>query len=166
MVSDTVTLDLERFRVSQLGEDHRFCDLVNLVRRSYNILKEVKRKQDIDITHVISLIERKMTKDDLRVWARHLNSQKIEPSMENLLEWIEEEMTARILSGATISKTSSLRLAVQAFGTEDEKSGEVRSKKCYVCKEDHYVDECKRFIDMSPHERWKIVKDQSAVIHV
>ena len=94
-----------------------------------------------------------MTKDDLRVWARHLNSQKIEPSKENLLEWIEEEMTARIRSGATIRKTSSSQPAVHAFGTKDEKSGEVRSKKCYVYKEVHYVDEYKRFIDMSPSER-------------
>jgi hypothetical protein len=66
------------------------------VRRSYNILKEVKRKPDIDNTHVITLIERKMTKEDLRVWSRHINSHKLEPSMENLLEWMEEEMTARI----------------------------------------------------------------------
>ena len=105
VVSDTVTSDLERFKVIQPSEDHRFCDLVNLVRRSYNILKEVKRKQDIDNTHVISPIERKMTKDDLRVWARHLNSRKVEPSMENLLEWMEEEMTARICSGATMRKS-------------------------------------------------------------
>ena len=67
IVSDTVTADLERFNAIQPGEDHRFCDLVNLVRKSYNILKEVKRPQDIDNTHVISLIERKMTKDDLKV---------------------------------------------------------------------------------------------------
>ncbi|KAK3748980.1 hypothetical protein QZH41_019101 [Actinostola sp. cb2023] len=50
VVSDVVTFDLERFKPIQLGEDHRFCDLVNLVRRSYNILKEIKRPQDIDNT--------------------------------------------------------------------------------------------------------------------
>ena len=43
VVSDVVTADLERFKAIQPGEDHRFCELVNLVRRSYNILKEVKR---------------------------------------------------------------------------------------------------------------------------
>ena len=43
------------------GDDHHFCDLVNLVRKSSNILKEVKRPQDMDNTHIISLIERKMT---------------------------------------------------------------------------------------------------------
>ena len=48
VVSEVVTADLERFKAIQPGEDHRICDLVNIVRRSYNILKEVKRPQDID----------------------------------------------------------------------------------------------------------------------
>ena len=73
VISDTVTADLERFKPIKPGEDHRFCELVNLVRRSFNILKEVKRPRDIDNTHVTSLIERKMTQDDLKVWARHIN---------------------------------------------------------------------------------------------
>ena len=86
LVLGTVTSDLERFRVIQPVEDHRFFDHVNLVvRRSYNILKEVKRKHDIHNTHVISLIERKMTKDVLRVWARHLNYQKIE--LQRKISW-------------------------------------------------------------------------------
>ena len=161
VVSDTVTSDLEKFKIIQPGEDHRFCELVNLVRRSYNILKEVKRKQDIDNTHVISLIERKMTKDDLRVWSRHINSHKLEPSMENLLEWMEEEMTARIRSGATIRKNIGTRSGVNAFGSRESKGGEVKSK-CYVCQENHYVDECKNFIDMTPNERWKVVREQRA----
>ena len=161
VVSDTVTSDLEKFKIIQPGEDHRFCELVNLVRRSYNILKEVKRKQDIDNTHVISLIERKMTKEDLRVWSRHINSHKLEPSMENLLEWMEEEMTARIRSGATIRKNIGTRSGVNAFGSRESKGGEVKSK-CYVCQENHYVDECKKFIDMTPNERWKVVREQRA----
>ena len=85
-MSDVVTSDIERFKAVQTGEDHRFCDLVNLVRRSYNILKELKRPQDIDNTHVISLIERKMTKDDVKIWARYIQSLKFEPSMKNLLK--------------------------------------------------------------------------------
>ena len=96
VISDTVTADMERFKPIQLGEEHRFCDLVNLVRRLFNILKEVKRPQDIDNTHVISLIERKLTRDDLKIWARHINSQKLDPSMHNLISWMENEMTARL----------------------------------------------------------------------
>ena len=56
-VSGVVTSDIEQFKAVQTGEDLLFCDLVNLVRRSYIILKEVKRPQDIDNTHVTSLIE-------------------------------------------------------------------------------------------------------------
>ena len=162
VVSDTVISDLEKFKALTIGEDNRFCDLVNLVRRSYNILKEVKRKQDIDNTHVISLIERKMTMDDLRVWARHLNSQKLEPSMKNLLEWMEEEMAARIRSGAAIRKSAPQKSKVYAVSSKDTRLGDTRFKKCYVCHENHYVDECKKFIDMSPTNRWKVVKEQKA----
>ena len=61
--------------------------------------------QDIDNTHVISLIERKMTKDYVKIWALHIHSQRLEPSMKNLLKWMDEEMTARLRSGATIRKT-------------------------------------------------------------
>ncbi|CAB3985843.1 Hypothetical predicted protein, partial [Paramuricea clavata] len=93
IISDTITADLEKFKPLQSGDDHRFCDLVNLIRKSSNILKEVKRPQDMDNTHIISLIERKMTPDDLKVWSRHIYVQEKEPSLANLLAWMEEEMT-------------------------------------------------------------------------
>ena len=168
VISDLVTADLERFKAIQPGEDHRFCELVNLVRRSYNILKEVKRPQDIDNTHVISLIERKMPKDDLRVWARHIYVQKLEPSMTNLLRWIDKEMTARLRSGAAVRKTGNLRTSVNALGTggNDHDSQDANRNKssghCYVCKANHYVDQCPRFQTMTPNERWEVVKEQKA----
>ena len=48
--------------------------------------------------------------------------------------------------------------------TSDGKHGEDRFKwkQCYVCQGQHYVDECQRFRDMNPNERWKVVKDQRA----
>ena len=58
-------------------------------------------------SHVISLIECKMTKDDIKVWAHHQHDQKVEPSMESLLKWMEDEMSARLCSGATIRKVRS-----------------------------------------------------------
>jgi hypothetical protein len=63
IISDTITADLEKFKPLLSGDDHRFCDLVILVRKSSIILKEVKRPQDMDNTHIIYLIERKMTPD-------------------------------------------------------------------------------------------------------
>ena len=158
VISDTVTADLERFKPIQEGEDHKFCDLVNLVRRSYNILREIKRPQDINNSHVISLIERKMTKDDIKVWARHQQDQKVEPSMESLLKWMEDEMSARLRSGATIRK---VRSSVHATVRSQEST---RSKApCYMSATPHTTfDECPKFLAMSMDERCKMVKEKKA----
>lgn len=174
VVSDVITSDLERFKPIQLGEDHRFCELVNLVRRSYNILKEIKRPQDIDNTHVISLIERKMAKEDQRIWSRSLNKQRKEPSMFALLEWLEEEMAARMRSSATIRKCNSHPIkssTVNAITSKETQSttqpststiSKNKMARCYVCQGQHYVDECSRFKEMSVKERWSVVKDKHA----
>ena len=50
-----------------------------------------------------------MSEDDLRVWARYLNSEKFEPSMDNFLSWMEAEMTARMRSGAQIRKKCQIK---------------------------------------------------------
>ena len=95
--------------------------------------------------------------DDLRVWACHLNNKKLEPSMKNLLDWMEEEIAARIRSGAAIRKGTSPRSKVYSLGSRNPKSGNVKSKRCYVCHENHSVDECKKFAEMSSSERWRVV---------
>ena len=135
------------------------------LRRSYNILKEVKCPQNIVNTHVTSLIERKMTKDDVKICARHIHSQKLEPSMKHLLKWMDEKMTARLGLGATICKTgSTTHPSVNLLGADGNgnSSGErdKNQKQCYVCKASHYVDECPQFKAMTPNEQWEVVKVQ------
>ena len=46
-VSDTITQDIVKLRALQQGEDARFCDLVHLVKRSFNILKEIGSQNDM-----------------------------------------------------------------------------------------------------------------------
>ena len=174
VVSDVITSDLERFKSIQPGEDHRFCELVNLVRRSYNILKETKRPQDIDNTHLISLIERKLIREDQGVWARRLSQQKKEPSMSALLEWLEEEMGARMRSSAIIRKNNTHSAKQSTVNTVSSRENPTvlrhsrntvtrkEKPKCYVCQSQHYIDECPRFLEMSVSERWKVVKDKQA----
>ena len=80
---------------------------------------------------------------------------------------MEAEMSARMRSGAQIRKNVRQH-RVNTFGSKNEnddgKHGEDRfkSKQCYVCQGRHYIDECQRFRDMTPNERWKIVKEQRA----
>ena len=59
-----------------------FCDLVHLIRRSFNTLKGVGRENDMDNNHMLALIEQKMFSDDRKVWARHLVSTKSEATFK------------------------------------------------------------------------------------
>jgi len=54
-VSDTITQDIVKFKALEEGEDARFCDLVHLVRRCYNTLKEVGLPSDMDNSHMLSI---------------------------------------------------------------------------------------------------------------
>ena len=56
-VSDTITQDIVKFRALQNGEDARFCDLVHLVKRCYNTLREVGVPGDMNNSHMLSVIE-------------------------------------------------------------------------------------------------------------
>ncbi len=67
-VSDTITQDIAKFKPLREGEDARFCELVHLVRRCYNTLKEVGLPSDMDNSHMLSVIEQKMCVDDRKVW--------------------------------------------------------------------------------------------------
>lgn len=114
---------------------------------------------------MISFLERKMTRDDLKVLARHINLQKFEASMANLLSWMDEEMSARLRSGAAIRNggTTSRASGVNLVTSDDPIGGRNNKKtfddnkpkpiQCYVCKENHYVDQCSRFLAMVPQER-------------
>ena len=46
----TITQDIVKFRALQPGEDAQFCNLVHLVKRSFNMLKEVGSENDMDNT--------------------------------------------------------------------------------------------------------------------
>ena len=94
-VSDTVKQDIVKFRPLQHGEDARFCDLVHLVKRCYNTLKEVGVPYDMDNSHMLSIIEQKMCADDRKVWSRHLEREGKSASLKGLMEWMSVEMKSR-----------------------------------------------------------------------
>ena len=67
-VADTITKDITRFKPLRDGDDPRFCDLVHLVKRSFNTLTEVGRQNDMNNNHMLAIIEQKMFADDRKVW--------------------------------------------------------------------------------------------------
>ena len=105
-VSDQVTQDLSKFRPLKEGEDSRFCDLVHLVKRSFNTMKGVGKPQDMDNNHMLSLIEQKMCVDDRKIWARELERNEKPASLQGLIAWMEMEMKSRMRATAPLRNPS------------------------------------------------------------
>ena len=80
-----MTQDIVKFRILQPGEDARFFHLVHLVKRSLNTLKEVGSQNDMDNSHMLSVIEQKMCSDDRKVWSRDLERQGGKATLEGLM---------------------------------------------------------------------------------
>ncbi|KAJ8042506.1 hypothetical protein HOLleu_13575 [Holothuria leucospilota] len=99
VISDAITQDITKFRPLKEGEDARFSELAHLVRRSYNILKQVGKESDFDNNHMLAIIEQKMTPDDRKVWTRHLQQKSEEASLKNLLNFVTDEMKEQKVLG-------------------------------------------------------------------
>jgi hypothetical protein len=93
-VSDTITQDIVKFKALQDGEDARFCDLVHLVKRCYNTLKEIGIPSDMDNSHMLSIIEQKMCADDRKVWSRDLEREKKPATLHKLDDYRDEVTNA------------------------------------------------------------------------
>ena len=84
MVADAIINDISRFKPLKPGEDERFCDFVNLIRRSFNTLNEVGRSNDMDNNHMLAIIERKLCIEDRRLWFRNQGGET-SPTLWSLL---------------------------------------------------------------------------------
>ena len=150
-MSDTVTQDIVQFKALQEGEDARFCDLVHLVKRCYNTLKEVGLPSDMNNSHMLSIIEQKMCADDRKVWARDLEREKKPAILEALMNWMNVEMKSRMRATAPIRVGSSGRRPVHHFRSDSDKPV---WHKCWLCKtSSHLPDQCPKFISLSIDDR-------------
>jgi hypothetical protein len=148
-----VTQDLSKFRPLKEGEDSRFCDLVHLVKRSFNTMKGVGKLHDMDNNHMLSLIEQKMCVEDRKIWARELERNEKPASLQGLIAWMETEMKSRMCA------TAPLRNPSQGSRYVNQLSGG-KPPKCWICDNSTYwVDQCERFKSMSPEERLKSVRE-------
>ncbi|XP_071504464.1 uncharacterized protein [Diadema antillarum] len=170
LVADVIVDEMERFPPLKEGDDARFCDLVHIVMRSYNTLKEVGRTGDMDNSHMLALVERKMTSNDRKVWFRYLQRDRQEATFEALRSWMSGEMKMRLRASAPLrdarsstqqkDKRSSASVSHIA---EEDKSGKQADYKCWICKSsDHWVDQCKKLLSKSQPERFQMMKDNHA----
>ncbi|XP_028411085.1 uncharacterized protein LOC114533686 [Dendronephthya gigantea] len=155
-VSDTITQDIAQFKTLQEDEDARFCDLVHLVRRSYNTLKEVGAPSDLDNSHMLVMIEKKMCPSDRKIWSRDLERERKPATFNGLMEWMTVEMKSRMRATAPIRNAVTSRRSVNHFNSgKDQKE----RHKCWLCKDPtHWPDHRPKFQSMSVDERISIAK--------
>ena len=159
-VSDTITQDVVKFRALQNGEDARFCDLVHLVKRCYNTLKEVGVPSDMDNSHMLSIIEQKMSTDDRKVWSRDLERDGKKVTLQGLMDWMTVEMKSRMRATAPLRTGSSTQRSVNHFLGDASNKGNATWHKCWMCRNSaHWPDQCHKFAALSIDERIKIAKE-------
>ena len=159
-VSDTITLDIVKFKALEEGEDVRFCDLVHLVRRCYNTLKEVGLPSDMDNSHMLSIIEQKMCADDRKVWSRDLEREKKSATLSALMNWMTSEMKSRMRATAPVRSGGlpTRRKINQVNGNIE--NAEKNRNKCWLCKNSsHWPDQCQKFATMTFDERLQAAKE-------
>ncbi|XP_077981413.1 uncharacterized protein LOC144436486 [Glandiceps talaboti] len=163
-VADIIMQDIVKFKPLKDEEDGRFCELVHLVRRSYNILKEVGRPHDMDNNHVLAMIEKKMSADDRKVWFRLLETKNQRATMEALMDWMTQEMKSRMRATAPLrNPVQSTRTSAVNYVSEGTSSSGPLRYKCWICQSsDHWVDQCRKLIAMPPDKRLKTIKDGKA----
>jgi len=161
-VSDTITQDIVKFRPIRDGEDARFCDLVHLVKRCYNTLKEVGLPSDMDKSHMLSIIEQKMRCDDRKVWSRELERTNQPATLLGLMSWMTAEMKSRMRVTAPLrtgSNTHTIHHVVAGNKSEKKTFG----YKCWICKtQTHWTDECQKFLALNHDDRLKIAQENHA----
>ncbi|XP_041463438.1 uncharacterized protein LOC121414350 [Lytechinus variegatus] len=161
MIADVIVNDLSKIKGLKNGEDERFVNFVNLVRRSYNSLNEIGRGSDMNNSHMLALIERKMCVEDRRLWFRSQQG-NTSPTLEVLLQFLEVEMKARLRSSAPVRSDARFNGAVNQISTTVA-SPKRTENRCWVCKSDgHWTDQCTRFTSKSLDERMQMVKDNYA----
>ena len=103
-IADTVSHDISKFRQLREEGDSRFCDLV---RRSYNTLKEVNRQFDMANNHMIAIIEQKLHVNDRKIWSRYLETSQKEATLKNMIAWMTTEMKTRMRAIAPLRSMQS-----------------------------------------------------------
>ena len=159
-VSDTITQDIAKFKPLREGEDSRFCELVHLVRRCYNTLKEVGLPSDMDNSHMLSIIEQKMCVDDRKVWSRELQRDKKAASLKGLIDWMSIEMKSRMRATAPIRTAAINGRSVHHIMKVNDGKGDVTRHKCWHCKNStHWPDQCEKIASLKPDHRLSIAKE-------
>ena len=115
--------------------------------------------------HMLAIVKQKMCRSDRKVWERHIESEKKETTLENLMTWLTVEMKSRIRAVAPIRNNFAgvNKSSVSHFAVAENKRGSFF--KCWLHESStHWIDQCHKFKVMSQDEHIKAVMDNMHVL--
>ena len=141
------------------GEDARFCDLVNLVNRSYTTPKELGNQNEMKNSHMLSIIEQKFAlmirKSGHVTWS----DKDKKATSEGLMKWTTVEMKSRMRATAPLRSASHQRSINHIRVAES--SSKIR-QKCWYCKNSsHWPGQCHKFAALSVEECLNTAKESN-----
>lgn len=108
--------------------------------------------------NMLALIEQKMSSDDRKVWARHLERDKKEATLENILNWMTTEIKSRMRALAPLRNQGRSKWNVNYFGHEEHER-----HRCWLCKTStQWVDQRTKLQAMTPENWMKLIKENRA----
>ncbi len=121
-------------------------------------MKEVGIPSDMNNSHMLSIIEKKMCASDRKVWSRDLEREKQPATLDRLMSWMTVEMKSRMRAIAPVRNGSTNRRNVNTVGGKVD--DEVKNwHKCWHCSDSSYwPDQCQKLAAMNYEDRVKAAK--------
>ena len=163
-VSDTITQAIVKFRPIRDGEDARFCDLVHLVRRCYNTLKERSwfAKRYGQQPHAFHYRAKDVLWYDRKAWSRDLENNKQPVTLLALMTWMTTEIKSRMRATAPL-RTGSHYTSINLIEVGNNHDKWSIGTKCWICKtQEYWTDECQTFLALRLKDCKRIAHESHA----
>jgi hypothetical protein len=121
-------------------------------------LKEVGVPNDMDNSHMLSIIERKMCPCDRKVWSRDLEREKKSATLYGLMSWMTIEMKSRMRATAPVRTGQTNRRGINQLTGEFGGEGKHWHKFWLCHNSTHWPDQCPKLAVMGIDERMNVAK--------
>ena len=147
---------LESFKPLKDGDSKSFEAFADLLETAVFTLREADRMEELGNGTLYTTIINKLTDKQMVEFLRWSDEKSIEESVESLMQWSLRESEFSVISSET--KLGFNGSAQKAYFVVEEKDSIDSSRntvpRCSICREDHFVSNCQKFLSMSCSDRW------------
>ncbi|XP_051161128.1 uncharacterized protein LOC127281454 [Leptopilina boulardi] len=123
----------------------------------------------VNVTHeiVVAIIEEKLHKSTLEKWDESIKNGEF-PRLEDMTDFLYRtaaRISKRKLNNDNTDKDSSSNKKRKLESKKLALVTSTSSKQCPLCKESHPLFKCNKFLNLTPNERFKVVKEAKLCVN-